>query len=204
MRVGALECVVKLYWKVMEHPLIRRWRYLVHGVRVDILEHMENGDKYIRKIESMGEGLLFFEISIKEKSVGQNCHILYENGKKPPLDIAINGNNKIEYVSYFLQDEKLEHRKIELENIGEYNENVFSEVFNPKDNYYISYNCDFNYWIDGDIIWVVRSDNSCNKIKELHVTSLDSLIFAGDEFIGFKLDAIRENEKDEIIRSKCI
>ena len=25
-----------------------------------------------------------------------------------------------------------------------------------------------------------------------------------DEFIGFKLDAIRENEKDEIIRSKCI
>ena len=44
------------------------------------IDNMENNNKYIRKIESMGEGLLFFEVSVMEKNVGQNQHILYENG----------------------------------------------------------------------------------------------------------------------------
>jgi len=169
------------------------------------IDNIKNNNKYVRKIESMGEGLLFFEISVRKKNVGQNYHILYANGKKPPLDIAINpDNNEIEYVSYFLQDEILEQRKTELKTVGECNKSVFCEVVNQKDSNYISYSCDFNYWMEGDTIWVIRSDNSCKTIQELHITNSDSLIFVEDEFIGFKLDYIRKNEKDELRKSKCI
>lgn len=169
------------------------------------IDNMKNNNKYIRKIESMGEGLLFFEISVEKKNVGQNYHILYANGKKPPLDIAINPDNyEIEYVSYFLQDEILEQRKIELKTIGECNKRVFCEVVNQKDNNYISYSCDFSYWMEGDTIWVIRSDNICKIIQELHLTNSDSLIFAEDEFIGYKLDHISQNEKNELRKSKCI
>lgn len=167
------------------------------------IDNTEN--KYIRKIESMGEGLLFLEVSVIEKNVGQNYHILYENGKKPPLDIAINpNNNEIEYVSYFLQDEILKQRKMELKTISEYSSSIFSEAVNQKDTNYISYNCNFDYWMEDDTIWVIKSDNCCKTIHELHITNFDSLIFVEDEFIGFKLKKISKNEKDELRKSKCI
>lgn len=168
------------------------------------INNMDKDNKYIRKIESMGEGLLFFELSIKEKNAGQNYHILYENRKKPPLDIAINHNNKIEYVSYFLQDEILEQRKIELNTKGEYIKSDLSEIFNQKDNNYVLYNCDFNYCMDGDTIWVIRSDISNNVIQELYITNVDSLIFCGEEFIGLKFGHISKKEKNELRKSKCI
>lgn len=169
------------------------------------IDNMENNNKYIRKIESMGEGLLFFEVSVMEKNVGQNQHILYENGKKPPLDIAINPNNKeIEYVSYFLQDEILEQRKKELKTVGEYSRSIFCEAVKQKDTNYISYSCDFDYWMEDNTIWVIKSDNCCKTIQELHITNFDSLIFVEDEFIGFKLKNISQNEKEELRKSKCI
>ena len=53
-------------------------------------EKVFNNKKYVRKIESMGEGLVLFEISVVDKRVGQNYHLFFEDKRKPPLDIAIN------------------------------------------------------------------------------------------------------------------
>ena len=69
--------------------------------------------KYIRKIEGMSKGLLLFKVGAEIKQSGQNFHLLYEDKRKPPLDIAINPNNgTIEYITYFIQDEKILSEKL--------------------------------------------------------------------------------------------
>ena len=74
-------------------------------------EKVFNNKKYVRKIESMGEGLVLFEISVVDKRVGQNYHLFFEDKRKPPLDIAINPDDgMIEYISYFAQDEATKMR----------------------------------------------------------------------------------------------
>lgn len=67
----------------------------------------KNKEKYTRNIEIMGENLVLLEITIILKKVGMNYHLFFTNDRKPPLDIAINPDrNTIEYISYFVQDEK--------------------------------------------------------------------------------------------------
>lgn len=62
--------------------------------------------KYRRDFEGMGEGLVLLKVESEAKNTGYNYHLFYRNGKKPPLDIAINPNDfSIEYTSFFLQDE---------------------------------------------------------------------------------------------------
>lgn len=58
-------------------------------------EKVFNNKKYVRKIESMGEGLVLFEISVVDKRVGQNYHLFFEDKRKPPLDIAINPDDDV-------------------------------------------------------------------------------------------------------------
>lgn len=58
--------------------------------------------------------------------------------------------------------------------------------------------------MEDNTIWVIKSDNCCKTIQELHITNFDSLIFVEDEFIGFKLKNISQNEKEELRKSKCI
>ena len=48
-------------------------------------EKVFNNQKYIRKIEGMGEGLVLFEISAVDKGIGQNYHLFYEDKRKPRL-----------------------------------------------------------------------------------------------------------------------
>ena len=38
-------------------------------------EKVFKNKKYVRKIESMGEGLVLFEISVVDKRIGQNYHL---------------------------------------------------------------------------------------------------------------------------------
>lgn len=62
--------------------------------------------KYLRDFEGMGEGLVLLKVESAVKRAGHNYHLFYRNGKKPPLDIAINPNDfSIEYVSFFIQNE---------------------------------------------------------------------------------------------------
>ena len=93
--VKTLESVYKNYY------------YIIRGEKMKF-EKVFNNKKYVRKIESMGEGLVLFEISVVDKRVGQNYHLFFEDKRKPPLDIAINPDDgMIEYISYFAQDEMI-------------------------------------------------------------------------------------------------
>ncbi len=44
---------------------------------------------YERIIESMGESLVLFTIRMAAKRSTYHNHMFFENGKKPPLDIAL-------------------------------------------------------------------------------------------------------------------
>ena len=84
--------------------------------------------KYIRKIEGMSKGLLLFKVGAEIKQSGQNFHLLYEDKRKPPLDIAINPNNgTIEYITYFIQDEKILSEKLQAYKIDNMNYLLFSQ-----------------------------------------------------------------------------
>ena len=68
---------------------------------------------YERDFEGMGEGLVLLKVESSNKNIGYNYHLFYRNGKKPPLDIAVNPNDlSIEYVSFFLQDEQVKTNQI--------------------------------------------------------------------------------------------
>jgi hypothetical protein len=70
------------------------------------LKKIKKSKKYQRDFEGMGEGLVLLKVELEVKNIGHNFHLFYRDGKKPPLDIAINPNDfSIEYVSFFLQDE---------------------------------------------------------------------------------------------------
>ncbi len=70
------------------------------------LKTIKKQKKYRRDFEGMGEGLVLLKVESEVKNAGYNYHLFYRNGKKPPLDIAINPNDfSIEYASFFLQDE---------------------------------------------------------------------------------------------------
>ena len=85
----------------------KNYYYIIRGEKMKF-EKVFNNKKYVRKIESMGEGLVLFEISVVDKRVGQNYHLFFEDKRKPPLDIAINPDDgMIEYISYFAQDEMI-------------------------------------------------------------------------------------------------
>ena len=73
------------------------------------LKTINNQKKYLRDFEGMGEGLVLLKVESAVKRAGYNYHLFYRNGKKPPLDIAINTNDfSIEYVSFFIQNELIQ------------------------------------------------------------------------------------------------
>lgn len=77
---------------------------------MQIIEQLEAKQRhYKRKIENMGTGLALFKISATDSQYGYaKYHFMFNNGRKPPLDIAIDiQDTSIEYISWFVQDEKL-------------------------------------------------------------------------------------------------
>lgn len=72
-----------------------------------------NKSKYKRKIEGLGTGLVLFKIVTDNNCANTKYHLFYENGWKPPVDIAINMKSfQIEYISFFAQDEKIIEGKL--------------------------------------------------------------------------------------------
>lgn len=118
-----------------------------------------NKIEYDRTIEGMGTGLVFFKIGTNDKFSGTKYHLFYENGWKPPVDVAINvESSQIEYVSFFAQDEKIieEEMKNEiilLDDTVKIKDSDFSET-----NYEKSIQKEFNIVkVNNDIILLSKS-----------------------------------------------
>ncbi|MFZ2840028.1 MAG: hypothetical protein WAZ76_17330, partial [Blautia wexlerae] len=62
-----------IFLKTLER-VYKKYYYIIRGEKIKF-EKVFNNKKYVRKIESMGEGLVLFEISVVDKRVGQNYHL---------------------------------------------------------------------------------------------------------------------------------
>jgi len=161
--------------------------------------------EYERNIESMGNGLVMFDISLKIKSNRYNYHIFYENGRKPPFDIAINPiTNIIEYVNFFLQDEKIITDKI-INNIVfiENNIKIISSDFSET-NCEICRNKDIDIVIEGDIIAAIDKNETGSlfgyKLNESNYVLLNSEM----EISGILLKDITSTELSGLKESAAL
>lgn len=162
--------------------------------------------KYIRKIEGMSKGLLLFKVGAEIKQSGQNFHLLYEDKRKPPLDIAINPNNgTIEYITYFIQDEKILSEK--LYNEIDYQEGtiiVEDEQFNIENKFYLIVERKFDAIRDNNDILILSNSIHKEKLQAYKIDNMNYLLFSQSQFCGIVFKNILSEEWDEIINSQCV
>lgn len=161
--------------------------------------------EFKREFEGMGEGLALLKVESLIKSIGYNYHLFYRNGKKPPLDVAINpSDSMIEYVSFFLQDEFVERVQSEV-NI-EFKEESLSFSFENLsiDNTALNFQKDFS---------VQETENNLTIIEKGHYgkvygyfLSPNNYILIDDErnIIGVNLKNISIHELDVLKQAKVI
>ena len=126
---------------------------------MQIIEQLEAKQRhYKRKIENMGTGLALFKISATDSQYGYaKYHFMFNNGRKPPLDIAIDiQDTSIEYISWFVQDEKLSFWEDEISVLCHENCISFFDFGFSEEQYYINIEDDFELLKKKDGLWVLR------------------------------------------------
>ena len=168
-------------------------------------EKVFNNKKYVRKIESMGEGLVLFEISVVDKRVGQNYHLFFEDKRKPPLDIAINPDDgMIEYISYFAQDEMINNISDIPEIINEdMGISICNKDFN-EDNMNVTVDGRFKFWKLENTILILKNDIEELVLNAYRINDLNNLLLLGDDFVGIEFKNLNQEEILEIHNSKCL
>lgn len=191
--------VVKTLERVYEN-----YYYIIRGEKMKF-EKVFNNKKYVRKIESMGEGLVLFEISVVDKRVGQNYHLFFEDKRKPPLDIAINPDDgMIEYISYFAQDEMINNISDIPEIINEdMGISICNKDFN-EDNMNVTVDGRFKFWKLENTILILKNDIEELVLNAYRINDLNNLLFLGDDFVGIEFKNLNQEEILEIHNSKCL
>ena len=182
----------------------KNYYYIIRGEKMKF-EKVFNNKKYVRKIESMGEGLVLFEISVVDKRVGQNYHLFFEDKRKPPLDIAINPDDgMIEYISYFAQDEMINN----ISDIPEIiNEDMGISICNKDFNEYnmnVTVDGRFKFWKLENTILILKNDIEELVLNAYRINDLNNLLFLGDDFVGIEFKNLNQEEILEIHNSKCL
>lgn len=157
----------------------------------------DNKIEYERRIEEMGTGLILFKICTTAKYSGAKYHLFYENGWKPPVDIAINiDSSQIEYISFFAQDEKIVEKEIKNEII------LFDDTIKIKESNFSEKNYEKSIRKEFDI---VKSNNeiimlSKNTQGQILAYSLDDrnyiLTNQSNDIVGVFMKKILSTELD--------
>lgn len=182
----------------------KNYYYIIRGEKMKF-EKVFNNKKYVRKIESMGEGLVLFEISVVDKRVGQNYHLFFEDKRKPTLDIAINPDDgMIEYISYFAQDEMINNISDIPEIINEdMGISICNKDFN-EDNMNVTVDGRFKFWKLENTILILKNDIEELVLNAYRINDLNNLLFLGDDFVGIEFKNLNQEEILEIHNSKCL
>ena len=163
----------------------------------------DSDDCYIRSFESMGTGLLLIRIENINR-INVPYHYLYENGWKPPLDIAINPINRtIDYIKFFLQDEQvgINHTIENLENI-EGNVVTGIECFS-QEKYEISFAAEFETSITNECLCILRKEKKSTK-KVVIAKGVYILFTCLNEFSGVIIESLSNKEIIELEKSKML
>lgn len=171
---------------------------------MDIVEISDKGEYlYTRTFESMGKGLFLIRVDNIHK-VQSPYHYLFENGKKPPFDIAINPmTKKICYFKFFLQDEKLDISQMSFDFEKTYGEPIFSvEPFNEK-KYQVYKQAEFDSFFNNNSLIIIRRE--CNPHKALNISKdIKILINNKNDFSGVVFESITEQDISEFKESGVI
>lgn len=167
----------------------------------------DNKEKYTRNIEMMGKYLVLLEVTNIMRRVGMNYHLFFTNDRKPPLDIAINSEkNTIEYISYFIQDEKIVNKPF-LNQIEFCNKRIkiVDADWNDK-NYETTIKKNFNIFMENDCIGILDCRISGVKsITGYEINSKNYILFDPDKkFVGIVMAKICTEEWDKFRKAKVI
>ena len=130
--------------------------------------------------------------------------MFYEDKRKPPLDIAINPENgMIEYISYFVQDEKINNISntpvIIDEGMGI---SIYNQDFD-ENNMNVTVDRKFKFWKPGNAILILKDDIEERVLNAYRINDLNNLLFLGDDFVGIEFKNWNQEEMIEIKNSKC-
>ena len=170
------------------------------------LKKVPNIKKYVRKLDPVGEWLVMFEIEVANSEGQPNCHYLYDDNRKPPLDIAINPKDgMIEYITYFAQDETIEHIStvpvIVSEDTGI---SISIDDFDKDYPSYITEEKSFKFWYSGNTIFVLKDGIEGSTLTGYKLNNSDSLLFLEDEFVGIEFKNMSQEEMTEIRNAKIL
>ncbi len=152
---------------------------------------------YYRNIEFMGEGLVFIEISNINPTHRATYHFMFNDNRKPPLDVAITTNkSNIEYISYFIMDEII---KCENPNCNiiyhEENIKISDEFFNSDaDVFCKDVFAEFDtFYINSDILILYSNFNGVLNAYQLNSKNYILVDFKG-MIAGIVLKSINDKE----------
>lgn len=154
-----------------------------------------NNIEYERKIEGMGIGLVLFKIDAIAKCSGAKYHLFYENGWKPPVDIAINIDSfQIEYISFFAQDEKIVEEEIKNEIVLVDDAIKIKESNFSKKNYEKSIQKEFDI-IKSDNNIILLSKSTQGQLFAYHLGNRNYILCSqNDDIVGVLMKQILSTE----------
>ncbi len=158
---------------------------------------------YLRNFQSMGEGLLLIEIKNQRKT-NSPFHYFFRDGRKPPLDVALDqANGEIEYITFFLQNEKM------LIGDGIYDIEILDgcieiiiDEFN-FDNYHIYLDINFDISYSKNSIIVSRKE--IIPKKAIRISEGIYILFTDtNDFTGLIITQISKLEINEMKKSEVL
>jgi hypothetical protein len=164
----------------------------------------ESKKVYEREIEGMGDNLVLLKIENKKSNGGYNFHLFYRNGKKPPFDVAINPNdNQIEYISFFIQDEKIIEMNREIDIIYENNSISISSKDFSIDNLNIEIDKEFNIFFNKRNLIIIEK-NIDKEVRAYTLIKNNYILLKDKEISGFILNNITSEEISILKESKVL
>lgn len=151
----------------------------------------------------MDEWLVMFDISVSSEISRYYYYFCYTDERKTPLEMGIHPEEGIlGNITYFLQDEKIERVDM-LPKVAYKNTSIsmHDERFNI-DHCYIDIDRQFKIYINKNDIWVLHETAWEAELMAYRVGENNYLLFGGEEFLGFKMENLNEEEMQVLYDSK--
>lgn len=171
---------------------------------MDIVEISKQvGGLYTRTFESMGKDLFFIRVDNIHKDLFPD-HYFFENGKKPPFDIAINHiTRRISDFTFFFMNEKLiiSDEPFSFEKIN--GEPVFSAELFDENKYHEFIQAEFDSFLWNESLVIIRKGSNPKKAIAIS-QDIAILMNEQNDFAGVLFESLSEQDIFKLKESEVI